>query len=98
MSRHSCPKCGNEVPRAQRYLRNYSWAKWNCTSCGPLLGFSQKSRNLVMLLNVVILVLIWILTRRLEVGFRWWTIGWLMVSTLVIIPLFDRIIVVDKTD
>lgn len=51
-----------------------------------------------MLLYVVILILIWILARRLEVGFRWWTLGWLVVSTLVIIPLFERIIVVDKTD
>jgi uncharacterized protein (DUF983 family) len=98
MNRRSCPKCGLEVPRAQRYLRNWSWAKWECSKCGSLLGFDQRPRNILTVVTVVLIVLAWIARSRWGLNLDWWTWGWVVLVVLVIVPLTDKIVMVKRTD
>jgi uncharacterized protein (DUF983 family) len=98
MNHRSCPKCGHEVPKSQRYLRNWSWATWKCSSCGAMLGFSQKPRSLMMLLDAIIIALVVVIKIHWRVDLRWWLFGWLVLSTLLVVPLVDRIIVIRETD
>ena len=92
-----CPKCGHEVPKERRYLRNWMWAKWNCSNCETVLGFCYKRRSLMIFLDAIILVLVWIAKVRWEVDLRWWFYAWLLLTTLLVVPLIDGIRVVAKS-
>jgi hypothetical protein len=98
MNRKYCPKCSHQVPKSQIYLRNYVWAKWNCSNCGALLGFNKKRRNLMILPNVIVLLLIFYFTEPYGLAFYLWLGGWLLLFALILVPMVDRIKVLDNTD
>jgi uncharacterized protein (DUF983 family) len=96
MSRHSCPKCEHEVPKMQRYVRNYLWAKWECSHCGTRLGFAAMPRLLLVLVDTIIISLVLLIRHRWGLDLRWWLWGYLILSTLLVVPLIDRIGVVER--
>ena len=98
MNRRSCPKCGDEVPKAQRYLRNWSWAKWECSNCGTLPSFDQKPGNILTVVTVMLIVLAQLVRFRWGMNLNWWTWGLVVLMVFVVVPLADKIVVVEKTD
>jgi uncharacterized protein (DUF983 family) len=97
MNRHSCPKCGREAPKAQRYLRNWVWARWKCSSCGTLLTFDGKPRNILTGVAITLIVIDHIARSRWGLNLNWWTLGLVVLMIFVVVPLVDKIVVV-KTD
>jgi uncharacterized protein (DUF983 family) len=98
MNQRFCPKCAHEVSKTQRYLRNWMWAKWKCDNCGTLLGFSQRRRFLMILINVIVIGLAEVINFRWKLDLGWWIWGWIIVTTLLGVPLVDEIVEIRRTD
>ena len=96
MDRHSCPKCGHEVPKTERYIRNYVWNKWECSNCGTLLTFDRRPRNALTIATLVLIATAWVVRSRWGINLNWWTLGWMVFAIFVLVPLVDRIVVVDR--
>ena len=51
----------------------------------------------MIFLDAIILVLVWIAKVRWEVDLRWWFYAWLLLTTLLVVPLIDGSRVVAKS-
>jgi uncharacterized protein (DUF983 family) len=98
MNRRSCPKCGHEVPKAQRYLRNSIWTNWECSNCGTLLTFDRKPRDILTVVAIILIVIDRLARLRWGLNLNWWTVGLVVLMVIVVVPLVDKIVVVKGTD
>ncbi len=53
---------------------------------------------MMMLLNTIVIFIIFFSTEPYGMGFYLWLAGWLLLAFYIVLPMVDRIKVIDKTD
>ncbi len=90
-----CPNCREPIPRLRLFATS-AWGRWNCRSCGALLGLDTRRRLLAVVSWIVILILLIYVARIANFGYA---IAAPLAACAAILNffLFDRAVVHERT-
>ncbi len=90
-----CPNCREPLPRLRLFLTT-AWGRWECSSCGALLGVNKRRRFLTTIPWALYLFFVLGVVRITNYGMPV-AIPVIMVAGFLNFMLFDRAVVYERT-